>query len=138
MMLAFLALAACVREHAASVRRVLYHWPVLRGRLLAVIALDYFIQLRTVQRRFARQSSYFSHTAPRRPHRAQELGFLVMGLSFAFFAFALGSSRLDGHALGVSGLLGADGRGFRGDVVDHVSALSIGSRSRPSPSPGSP
>jgi hypothetical protein len=101
MMLAYLVLAACVRERAAGGRRL----PGTVGLCLAavsfaVIALDYFIQLRTVQPALLRgELDGLVIISQYNPHGVfialEELGFLTLGLSFAFLALALGPSRLE-------------------------------------------
>lgn len=101
MMLAFLVLAACVRERGAGGRKVF----ATIGSSLAVasvtiIAIDYFIQLRTVQPALLRgEWDGLAILSQYNPHGVfialEELGFLAMGLSFAFLALVLGSSRLE-------------------------------------------
>lgn len=101
MMLAFLVLAACIRERALDERRALG----TIGLCLAVvsfttIALDYFIQLRTVQPALLRgELDGLVILSQYNPHGVfialEELGFLAMGLSFAFLALALGSTRIE-------------------------------------------
>jgi hypothetical protein len=101
MMLAFLVLAACVRERAAGERRLFGTIGLcLAAVSFAVIALDYFIQLRTVQPALLRgELDGLAILSQYDPHGVfialEELGFLVMGLSFAFLALALGASRLE-------------------------------------------
>jgi len=99
MLLAFLVLAACVRERAVPGRRVLGTIGLsLAVASFAVIAADYFIQLRTVQPALLRgEFDGLAIVSQYNPHGVfialEELGFLVLGLSFAFLALALGSSR---------------------------------------------
>ena len=101
MMLAFLVLAACVREHAADDRKVFGAIGLsLSAVAFTVTALDYFIQLRTVQPALLRgEADGLAIISQYNPHGVfialEELGFLVMGLSFAFLALSLGSSRLE-------------------------------------------
>jgi hypothetical protein len=101
MMLAFLVLAACVREHAGEGRRVFGTIGLsLSTASFTVIGLDYFIQLRTVQPALLRgELDGLAILSQYNPHGVfialEELGFLAMGLSFAFLAFALGSSRFE-------------------------------------------
>ena len=101
MMLAFLVLAACVRERAAGERKLFGTIGLcLAAVSFAVIALDYFIQLRTVQPALRRgELEGLAIISQYNPHGVfialEELGFLVMGLSFAFLALALGASRLE-------------------------------------------
>jgi uncharacterized membrane protein YeiH len=101
MMLAFLVLAVCIREHAVHERRVVGTIGLsLAAAAFTVIGLDYFIQLRTVQPALLRgELDGLAILSQYNPHGVfialEELGFLVMGLSFAFLALALGSSRLE-------------------------------------------
>ena len=101
MMLAFLLLVACVRERALDDRRVFGTIGLcLSAVSFTVIAMDYFIQLRTVQPALLRgELDGLAILSQYNPHGVfialEELGFLVMGLSFAFLAFSLGSSRLE-------------------------------------------
>ena len=102
MMLAFLALAACVREHAASVRRVFGTIGLCFAVVsFAVIALDYRSRAtRTVQPALLRGGLdglvIFSQYNPHGVFIAlEELGFLVMGLYHSRFSL----SRLARHVL---------------------------------------
>jgi hypothetical protein len=101
MMLAFLVLAACVREHSSDDRRVFGTVGLCFAVVsFTVIALDYFVQLRTVQPSLLRgEFDGLAIISQYNPHSVfialEELGFLVMGLSFAFLALALGSSRVE-------------------------------------------
>ena len=101
MMLAFLVLAACVREHSSDDRRVFGTIGLCFAVVsFTVIALDYFVQLRTVQPSLLRgEFDGLAIISQYNPHSVfialEELGFLVMGLSFAFLALALGSSRVE-------------------------------------------
>jgi hypothetical protein len=101
MMLAFLVLAACVHQRTADERRVFSTIGLcLSAVAFTVIALDYFIQLRTVQPALLRgELDGLAVLSQYNPHGAfialEELGFLVMGVSFAFLALSLGSSRLE-------------------------------------------
>jgi len=101
MMLAFLVLAACVRERAAGERKLFGTIGLcLAAVSFAVIAMDYFIQLRTVQPALRRgELDGLAILSQYNPHGVfialEELGFLVMGLSFAFLALALSASRLE-------------------------------------------
>ncbi len=101
MMLAFLVLAACIRERAVDERKVLGTIGLCLAVVsFTVIALDYFIQLRTVQPALMRgELDGLAILSQYNPHGVfialEELGFLAMGLSFAFLALALGSSRVE-------------------------------------------
>jgi len=101
MMLAFLLLAACVRERAAGYRKLFGTIGLCLATVsFTVIALDYFIQLRTVQPALRRgELEGLAIISQYNPHGVfialEELGLLVMGLSFACLALALGASRLE-------------------------------------------
>jgi hypothetical protein len=142
MMLAFLVLAACVREHAVDDRKVFGTIGLCFAVVsFAVIALDYFIQLRTVQPALLRgELDGLAIISQYNPHGVfialEELGFLVMGLSFAFLAFALGSSRFErvtrwvylvSSALMVAAFVGMSWYfGFGLEYRFEVTAISIG------------
>jgi hypothetical protein len=99
MMLAFLVLAACVRQRATDDRKLFGTVGLcLSAASFTVIAVDYFIQLRTVQPALLRgEFDGLAILSQYNPHGVfialEELGFLVMGLSFAFLALSLGWSR---------------------------------------------
>ena len=101
MMLAFLVLAVCVREHGVADRRVVGTIGLgLAVASFTIIAVDYFIQLRTVQPALLNgEFDGLAIMSQYNPHGVyialEELGFLAMGLSFAFLALAIGSSRLE-------------------------------------------
>jgi hypothetical protein len=101
MMLAFLVLAACLRERAVDDHKVFGTIGLcLSAVSFTVIAMDYFIQLRTVQPALVRgESDGLTILSQYNPHGVfialEELGFLVLGLSFAFLALSLGPSRLE-------------------------------------------
>ena len=101
MMLAFVVLATCVRERAPDGRKVFGTiGSSLAVASFTVIAIDYFIQLRTVQPALLRgEWDGLAILSQYNPHGVfialEELGFLAMGLSFAFLALVLGSSRLE-------------------------------------------
>jgi hypothetical protein len=101
MMLAFVVLAVCIRERAAHDRRVFGTIGLsLSAAAFSVIATDYFIQLRTVQPALLRgELDGLAILSQYNPHGVfialEELGFLVMGVSFAFLALALASSGLE-------------------------------------------
>ncbi len=101
MMFAFLVLSVCIRERATDDRTVFGTIGLsLATVAFAVIGLDYFIQLRAVQPALLRgEMEGLAILSQYNPHGVfialEELGFLVMGLSFAFLALALGSSGLE-------------------------------------------
>ena len=102
MMLAFLVLAVCVREHGVADRKVVGTIGLcLAVASFTIIAVDYFIQLRTVQPALLNgEFDGLAIMSQYNPHGVyialEELGFLAMGLSFAFLALVIGSSRLEG------------------------------------------
>lgn len=142
MMLAFLVLAACVREHSSDDRRVFGTVGLCFAVVsFTVIALDYFVQLRTVQPSLLRgEFDGLAIISQYNPHSIfialEELGFLVMGLSFAFLALALGSSRVEratrwvylvSFALMVVAFMGMSWYfGFGLEYRFEVTAISIG------------
>jgi hypothetical protein len=100
MMLAFVVLAVCVRERASRGRLFGTVGLSLAVASLTVIASDYFIQLRTVQPSLVNgEPDGLAILSQYNPHGVfialEELGFLLAGISFCFFAFALGPSRLE-------------------------------------------
>lgn len=101
MMVAYLALAACIRDRAAGPRRTLGTIGLsLAVASFSTIAIDYFIQLRTVQPSLLRgETEGLAILSQYNPHGVfialEELGFLLMGLSFALLGLALGESRLE-------------------------------------------
>jgi hypothetical protein len=101
MMLAFLVLAVCIRGSAVHDRNVFGTIGLsLASAAFAVIGIDYFIQLRAVQPALLRgELDGLAILSQYNPHGVfialEEFGFLVMGLSFAFLALALGSSGLE-------------------------------------------
>jgi hypothetical protein len=142
MMLAFLMLAACIRERAVHDRKVFGTIGLsLSAVAFTVIGMDYFIQLRTVQPALLRgELDGLAILSQYNPHGVfialEELGFLVMGLSFAFLALALGSSRLErvtrwvyliSSALMVATFVGMSWYfGFGLEYRFEVTAISIG------------
>ncbi len=110
MMLAYLVLAACLRERAAEGRRVFGTIGLsLATASFAIIALDYFIQLRTVQPALRLgEADGLAIISQYNPHGVfialEELGFLVLGLSFAFLALSLDGTRLERAARWVYGV----------------------------------
>jgi len=142
MMLAFLVLAACIRECSTDQRKVFGTIGLcLSAASFTVIALDYFIQLRTVQPALLRgELDGLAILSQYNPHGVfialEELGFLVMGLSFAFLAFALGSSGLEraarwvylvSSALMVAAFVGMSWYfGFALEYRFEVAAITIG------------
>jgi len=101
MMLAFLVLAVCIRERVTDERKVFGTIELcLSAVAFTVIGMDYFIQLRTVQPALLRgELDGLAILSQYNPHGVfialEELGFLVLGLSFAFLALALGSSGVE-------------------------------------------
>jgi hypothetical protein len=142
MLLAFLVLAACVRGRAVDDRRVFGTIGLcLSAVSFTIIAIDYFIQLRTVQPALLRgELDGLAILSQYNPHGVfialEELGFLVMGLSFAFLALSLGSSRpervtrwvyLGSSALMVAVFVGMSWYfGFGLEYRFEVTAISIG------------
>lgn len=100
MMLGFVVLAACIREHATSRRLFGTVGLSVAVASLTVIASDYFIQLRTVQPSLVRgELDGLAIISQYNPHGVfialEELGLLLAGISFFFLALALGSSGLE-------------------------------------------
>jgi len=142
MMLAFLVLAACVRQRAVDDRKVFGTIGLsLATVAFTVIGMDYFIQLRTVQPALLRgELDGLAILSQYNPHGVfialQELGFLVLGLSFAFLALSLGSSRpervtrwvyLVSSALMIAAFVGMSWYfGFGLEYRFEVTAISIG------------
>jgi hypothetical protein len=142
MMLAFLVLAACVRERAAAGGKVTGTIGLsLAVVSFTVIAVDYFIQLRTVQPALLRgEVEGLAILSQYNPHGVfialEELGFLVMGMSFAFLGLSLGSSRLErvtrrvylvSSAMMVAAFVGMSSYfGFGLEYRFEVTAISIG------------
>lgn len=142
MMLAFLVLAVCIRERAVDGRKLFGTIGLsLSAVAFTVIGMDYFIQLRTVQP--ALRWGEFDGLAilsQYNPHGVfialEELGFLVMGLSFAFLALALGKAGLEratrwvflaSSALMVAAFVGMSLYfGFGLEYRFEVTAISIG------------
>jgi len=142
MMLAFLVLAACVRQRAVDDRKVFGTIGLsLATVAFTVIGMDYFIQLRTVQPALLRgELDGLAILSQYNPHGVfialEELGFLVLGLSFAFLALLLGSSRpervtrwvyLVSSALMIAAFVGMSWYfGFGLEYRFEVTAISIG------------
>lgn len=101
MMLSYLVLFVCLERWSLCIERVLGRvGSTLAAVSFAVISVDYFIQLRTVQASLSLgESGGLSIISQYNPHGVfialEELGFLLMGISFAFIAFSLGPSRLE-------------------------------------------
>ncbi len=101
MMLAYLVLSVCLSRNAEGVAGL---WGTL-GLSLAVvsstvIAIDYFVQLETVQAALvAGEAAGVVAITQYNPHglfiALENLGFLAMALSFAAFAPSLSASRLE-------------------------------------------
>jgi hypothetical protein len=108
MMLAFLVFAACVRERGVGGRKVFGTiGSSLAVASFTIIAIDYFIQLRTVQPALLRgEWDGLAILSQYNPHGVfialEELAFLAMGLSFAFLALALGPRASSGSPAGCS------------------------------------
>lgn len=141
MMFAFLVLAVCVRERAELARASMGSIGMSLAIVsFTVIAVDYFIQLRTVQPALLLvETEGLAILSQYNPHGVfialEELGFLVMGLSFAFLALALGTSRLEkaarwvyltSSALMVAAFIGMSWHfGFGLEYRFEVTAISI-------------
>lgn len=101
MMLAFVVLAICIRESRPAGSRLFGTiGSSLATASFVVIAIDYFIQLRTVQPALVRgEADGLAILSQYNPHGVfialEELGFVVAGVAFVFLALALGSSRLE-------------------------------------------
>jgi hypothetical protein len=142
MMLAFLVLTVCIRESAARDRKVFGTIGLcLAAASFTVIGLDYFIQLRTVQPALLRgELDGLAILSQYNPHGVfialEELGFLLMGLSFAFLALALRPTGLErvtrwvylaSSALMVATFVGMSWYfGFGLEYRFEVTAISIG------------
>lgn len=100
MMLAFVVLAACVRERGAGDRLSGTLGLALAVASMAVIASDYFIQLRVVQPSLLNgEAEGLAIISQYNPHGVfialEEIGFMLAAFAFCFLAFALGSTRLE-------------------------------------------
>ncbi|MHB1341343.1 MAG: hypothetical protein ACYC77_09235 [Coriobacteriia bacterium] len=142
MMLVFLVLAACIRERATVERKVFGTIGLcLSTSSFTIIALDYFIQLRTLQPALLNgEFEGLAIISQYNPHSMfialEEVGFLLLGLSFGFFAFALGRSRAEratrwvylvASALAVVTFVGMSWYfGFGLEYRYEVTAISIG------------
>jgi hypothetical protein len=93
--------AFCVRERRAAGQRIFGTiGSGLATAAFVVIAIDYFIQLRTVQPALVRgEADGLAILSQYNPHgmfiALEELGFLLAGIAFLFLALALGTSRLE-------------------------------------------
>jgi hypothetical protein len=100
MMVAFVVLAACIREYGKS-RGVFGTVGFgIAVAAMTVIAADYAIQLRTVQPALMnREFDGLAIISQYNPHGVfialEELGFLLAGVSFLFLGLALGSAGLE-------------------------------------------
>lgn len=100
MMLAYLVLFVCIQRRSSGVGSVFGTvGSTLAAVSFGIIGLDYFIQLRTVQPSLLRgETDGLAIISQYNPHGVfialEELGFLLMGISFGFIALALGSSKL--------------------------------------------
>jgi hypothetical protein len=101
MMFAFLVLAACLRERAVGERRLFGTIGLCLATMsIGIIAVDYFIQLQTVQPALLLgEGDSLAAVSQYNPHgifiTLENLGFLLLSLSFAFFALTLGPSRVE-------------------------------------------
>jgi hypothetical protein len=101
MMLAFAVLAICIRESQPAGQRLFGTiGSSLATASFVVIAIDYFIQLRTVQPALVRaEADGLAILSQYSPHGVfialEELGFVVAGIAFLFLALALNPSRLE-------------------------------------------
>ncbi len=110
MMLAFVVMAAAVRERSRAGTAFATAGFGLTVASFTVIAVDYFIQLRTVQPSLLQgEADGLAIISQYNPHGVfialEELGFLVAGIAFCFLALSLGDSRLERWIRGV--LLGS-------------------------------
>lgn len=101
MLLAFLILAACVSERADKQRRIFGTIGLcLNSISFGVLAIAYFIQLQTVQPGLRMgEGPALAVVTQYNPHGVfiafENLGYLAMGLAFAFLALSLGSLRIE-------------------------------------------
>ncbi len=100
MMLAFVVLAACVRESGSGRRLFGTLGLGVAAASTAVLGIDYFIQLRVVQPSLLNgESEGLAIISQYNPHgifiALEEFGFLLAGLAFCFLAFALGRTGLE-------------------------------------------
>lgn len=99
MLFTFLALAACLRERAVGPSRLMGTIGMnLTAISVGIIAVDYFIQLQTVQPALLRgEGASVAALSQYNPHGVfitlENLGFLLLSLSLGFLAFTLGRSR---------------------------------------------
>lgn len=102
MMVSFLVLAICI-AHAAPDDRKFFGTIGLSFAAIsfAVIAIDYFVQLQTVQPALLRSGEGAGVVALSQynPHGVfialENLGYLAMAISFAFLGLALGASKME-------------------------------------------
>jgi len=101
MMLAFLVLAVCLQARSTGERRIFGTVAlVLASIAVAVILVDYFVQLQTVQPALLRgEGESIAAISQYNPHglfiTLENLGFLLLSIALGFFAFTLGRSRLE-------------------------------------------
>jgi hypothetical protein len=100
MMLAYLVLAACIRSRASGPHGLFGSiGQSLAIVSFAVITIDYFIQLQTIQPGLlGGEGADLAALTQYNPHGVfvalENLGFLVMGFSFLFLGLSLGRERL--------------------------------------------
>jgi hypothetical protein len=100
MMLAYLVLAACIRSRASGTHGLFGSiGQSLAIVSFAVITIDYFIQLQTIQPGLLRgEGADLVALSQYNPHSVfialETLGYLVMGFSFLFLGLSLGRERL--------------------------------------------
>lgn len=101
LMLSFLVLAVCLRERALPESRVLGTVGMNLAVLgVGIIAVDYFIQLQTVQPALLKDEALsVAALSQYNPHGVfitlENLGFLLISLSLGFFATTLRRTRLE-------------------------------------------
>lgn len=101
MLLSFVVLAACLRERATGPSRL--HGTVgmnLATLAFGIIAVDYFIQLQTVQPALLQgEGASVAALSQYNPHGVfitlENLGFLLLSISLGFLAATLGRSRIE-------------------------------------------
>ncbi len=113
MMLAFVVLSSCILDRARPDRRLFgIIGTSLATASFVIIALDYFVQFRTVQVALIRgEAAGVVALSQYNPHGVfialEEAGFVIASVSFVFLAFALGSSKAERVAKWVLLIAGA-------------------------------